>query len=170
MYNRQFLVSDKFLNRYLSSSSSKVCPLYSSFPSPKTKFRYLSLSLIFSSLSSWFVMLRLTQSVHLSLDFPLLRVPSGFHSKIFSGSLFPVINRNLYYEYIKSHYFIKQAQALTLIFGVSASGLCILNTPGRHKEIYTISYTYYANITISIFRIIRPIPEDFRRCKTYAYF
>jgi hypothetical protein len=44
-----------------SSSSSKVCPLYSGFPSPKTKFRHLSLSLVSSSVSPWFVMLRLTQ-------------------------------------------------------------------------------------------------------------
>jgi hypothetical protein len=145
MHNRQFSVSDKFLNRYLSSSS-KVCPLYSSFPSPKTKFRYLSLSLVFSSLSSLFVMLRLTQSVHLSLGCPLLRVPSGFHSKIFSGSLFPVTNRYLYY--IKSHYFIKQAQALMLIFGVSASGLCVLNTPGRPKEIHYILYHTRTTLTL----------------------
>jgi tellurite resistance protein TehA-like permease len=32
-----------------SSSSSKVCPLYSGFPSPKTKLRHLSLSLVSSS-------------------------------------------------------------------------------------------------------------------------
>jgi hypothetical protein len=36
-------------------------------------------------------MLRLTPAIHLSLGLPLLRVPSGSHSKIFSGSLFPVI-------------------------------------------------------------------------------
>jgi hypothetical protein len=35
-----------------------------------------------------FVMLRLTPSIHLSLGLPLLSVPSGSHSKIFSGSLF----------------------------------------------------------------------------------
>jgi hypothetical protein len=67
------------------SSSSKACPLCSGFPSPKTKFRHLSLSLVSSSLSPWFVVLRLTPSIHLSLGLPLLRVPS----KIFSGSLFP---------------------------------------------------------------------------------
>jgi hypothetical protein len=72
-----------------SSSSSKVCPLYSGFPSPKTKFRHLSLSLVSSSVSPCFVMLRLTPSIHLSLGLPLLRVPSGSHSKIFRGSLFP---------------------------------------------------------------------------------
>jgi hypothetical protein len=38
----------------------RVCPLYSGFPSPKTKFRHLSLSLVSSSVSPWFVMLRLT--------------------------------------------------------------------------------------------------------------
>jgi hypothetical protein len=75
----------------LSSSSSKVCPLYSGFPSPKTKFRHLSLSLVSSSVSPSFVMLRLTPSIHLSLGLPLLLVPSGSHSKIFSGSLFPGI-------------------------------------------------------------------------------
>jgi hypothetical protein len=36
-------------------------------------------------------MLRLTPSIHLSLGLPLLRVPSGSHSKIFSGCLFPGI-------------------------------------------------------------------------------
>jgi hypothetical protein len=74
-----------------SSSSSKVCSLYSGFPSPKTKFRHLSLSLISSSVSPWFVMLRLTPSIHLSLCLPLLRVPSRSHSKMISGSLFPGI-------------------------------------------------------------------------------
>jgi hypothetical protein len=74
-----------------SSSSSKVCPLYSGFPSPKTKFRHLSLSLVSSSFSPRFVILRLTPSIHLSLGLPLLRVPSGSHYKIFSGSLFPGI-------------------------------------------------------------------------------
>jgi hypothetical protein len=71
----------------VTSSSSSVCPLYSGFPSPKTKFRHLSLSLVSSSLSPWFVILRLTPSIHLSLCLPLLRVPSGSHSKMFSGSL-----------------------------------------------------------------------------------
>jgi hypothetical protein len=70
------------------TSSSTVCPLYSGFPSSKTKFRHLSLSLVFSSINPWFVMLRLTPSIHLSLGLPLLRVPSGSHSKIFSSSLF----------------------------------------------------------------------------------
>jgi hypothetical protein len=36
-------------------------------------------------------MLRLIPSIHLSLGLPLLRVPSGYHSKVFSGSLFPGI-------------------------------------------------------------------------------
>jgi hypothetical protein len=36
-------------------------------------------------------MLRLTPSIRLSLGLPLLRVHSGFHYKIFSGSLFPGI-------------------------------------------------------------------------------
>jgi hypothetical protein len=36
-------------------------------------------------------MLRLTPSIHLSLGLPLLHVPSGSHSNIFSGSLFPGI-------------------------------------------------------------------------------
>jgi hypothetical protein len=36
-------------------------------------------------------MLRLTPSIHRSLGLPLLRVPSGSHSKTFSGSLFPGI-------------------------------------------------------------------------------
>jgi hypothetical protein len=62
--------------------SSKFCPLYSGFPSPKTKFRHLSLSLVCSSVSPWFIMLRLTPSIYLSLGLPLLRVPSGSHSKI----------------------------------------------------------------------------------------
>jgi hypothetical protein len=75
---------------YIISSSSKVCPLYSGFPSPK-KFRHLSLSLVSFSVSPWFVMLRLTPSIHLSLSLPLLRVPYGSHSKIFRGSLFPGI-------------------------------------------------------------------------------
>jgi hypothetical protein len=73
------------------SSSSKVCPLYGGFPSPKTKFRHLSLSLVSSSVSPWFVMLRLTPFIRFSLGLPLLRVPSGSHSKMFSGSLFPSI-------------------------------------------------------------------------------
>jgi hypothetical protein len=76
---------------FSSSSSSKVCPLYSGFPSPKTKFRHLSLSLVSSSVGPWFVMLRRTPTMHLSLGLPLLRVPSGSHSKIFGGSLFPGI-------------------------------------------------------------------------------
>jgi hypothetical protein len=71
--------------------SSKVRPLYSGFPSPKTKFRHLSLSLVSSSVSPWFVMLRLTPSIHRSLGLHLLRFPSGSHSKTFSGSLFPGI-------------------------------------------------------------------------------
>jgi hypothetical protein len=71
--------------------SSKVRPLYIGFPSPKTKFRHLSLSLVSSSVSPWFVMLRLTTSIHRSLGLPILRVPSGSHSKNFSGSLFPGI-------------------------------------------------------------------------------
>jgi hypothetical protein len=62
---------------FISSSSSKVFPLYCGFPLPKTKFRHLSLSLVSSSLSPWFAMLRLTLSIHLSLSLPLLRVPSG---------------------------------------------------------------------------------------------
>jgi hypothetical protein len=41
----------------------RSCPLYSGFPSPKTKFRHLSLSLVSSSVSPWFVMLRLTPSL-----------------------------------------------------------------------------------------------------------
>jgi hypothetical protein len=36
-------------------------------------------------------MLRLTPSIHRSLGLPLLRVPSGSHSKTFSGSPFPGI-------------------------------------------------------------------------------
>jgi hypothetical protein len=71
--------------------SSKVHPLYCGFPSPKTKFRHLSLSLVSSSVCPWFVMLRLTPSIHRFLGLPLLRVPSGSHSKTFSGSLFPGI-------------------------------------------------------------------------------
>jgi hypothetical protein len=35
----------------------RACPLYSSLPSPKTKFRHLSLSLVASSVSPWLVML-----------------------------------------------------------------------------------------------------------------
>jgi hypothetical protein len=68
----------------------RVCPLYSGFPSPKTKFRHLSLSLVSSSISPWFVLLRRTPSIHLSLGLPLC-IPSGSHSKIFRGSLFPDI-------------------------------------------------------------------------------
>jgi hypothetical protein len=45
----------------------RVCPLYSCFPSPKTNFRYLSLSLVSSSVRPWFVVLRLTPSIHLSI-------------------------------------------------------------------------------------------------------
>jgi hypothetical protein len=86
-----FSKSDRYVSFSSSSSSSKVCPLYIGFPSLKTKFRHLSLSLVSSSLSPWFVMLRLTPSIHRSLGLPLLRVPSGSHSKIFSGSLFPGI-------------------------------------------------------------------------------
>jgi hypothetical protein len=39
-----------YVIQYLTyfSSSSKICSLYSGFPSPKTKFRHLSLSLVFS--------------------------------------------------------------------------------------------------------------------------
>jgi hypothetical protein len=55
---------------YSISSSSKVRPLYCGFPSPKTKFRHLSLSLVSSSISPWFIMLRLIPSVHLSLGLP----------------------------------------------------------------------------------------------------
>jgi hypothetical protein len=73
------------------SSSSKVCPLYSGFPSPKTTFRHLSLSLVSSSVSPWFVMLRLTPFIQLSLGLPLLRVPTGSHSKIFSGTYYLLI-------------------------------------------------------------------------------
>jgi hypothetical protein len=71
--------------------SSKVCPLYSGFPSTITKLRHLSLSLVSSSVSPWFVMLRLTPSIHRYLGLPLLHVPSGSHSKTFNGSLFPGI-------------------------------------------------------------------------------
>jgi hypothetical protein len=85
------LPAQMFSIRYIFIHSSKVCPLYSGFPSPKTKFRHLSLSLVSSSLSPWFIMLRLTPSIHHSLGLPLLRVPSGSHSKTFSGSLFPGI-------------------------------------------------------------------------------
>jgi hypothetical protein len=46
------------------SSSSKVCTLYSGFPSPKTKPRRLSLSVVSSSLSPWFVMLRLKTYIY----------------------------------------------------------------------------------------------------------
>jgi hypothetical protein len=35
----------------------RPCPFYSSLPSPKTKFRHLSLSLVSSSVSPWLVML-----------------------------------------------------------------------------------------------------------------
>jgi hypothetical protein len=80
-----------FLSSNFSFISSKVRPLYSGFPSPKTKLRHLSLSLVSCSVSPWFVMLRLTPSIHRSLGLPLLRVPSGSHSKTFSGSLFPGI-------------------------------------------------------------------------------
>jgi hypothetical protein len=88
----------------------KACPLYSGFPSPKTKFRHLSLSLVSSSVSPWFVMLRPTPSTHLSLGLPLLRVPSGSHSKIFYGSLFPGIpftnpNRHNHFSSITSKMF-----------------------------------------------------------------
>jgi hypothetical protein len=89
-----FLRAIKFLKLICisdSSSSSKVCPLYSGFPSPKTKFRPLSLSLVSSSVSPWFVMLRLTPSIQLSLGLHLLRVPSGSYSNTLSGSLFPGI-------------------------------------------------------------------------------
>jgi hypothetical protein len=37
-------------------------------------------------------MLLLTPSIHLSLRLPLLRIPSGSHSKIFSGSLFLAVS------------------------------------------------------------------------------
>jgi hypothetical protein len=80
------IVSVKYHHHHLRS-----CPLYSGFPSPKTKFRYPSLSVVSSSVSPWFVMLRLTLSIHLSLRLPFLRVPSVSHSKIFRGSLFPGI-------------------------------------------------------------------------------
>jgi hypothetical protein len=51
----------------------------------------VSLSLVSSSVSPWFVMFRLTLSMHLSFGFRFFRVPSGSHSKIFRGSLFPGI-------------------------------------------------------------------------------
>jgi hypothetical protein len=53
---------------------------------PKLSFAICLLSLVSSSVSPWFVMLRLIPSIHLSLGPPLLRVPSGSLSKIFSGS------------------------------------------------------------------------------------
>jgi hypothetical protein len=59
---------------YIYIHSSKVRPLYSGFPSPKTKLRHLSLSLVSSSVSPWFVMLRLTPSIHRSLGLPLLHL------------------------------------------------------------------------------------------------
>jgi hypothetical protein len=45
----------------------RTFPLYSGFPSPKTKFLHVSLTLVSSSVSPWFVILRLTPSIHLSL-------------------------------------------------------------------------------------------------------
>jgi hypothetical protein len=40
----------------------RTFPLYGGFPSPKTKFLHMSVSLVSSSVSPWFVMLRLTPS------------------------------------------------------------------------------------------------------------
>jgi hypothetical protein len=85
------IIYDHFQGKVYFIHSSTVCPLYSGFPSPKTKFRHLSLSLVSSSVSPWIVMLRLTPSIHLSLGLHLLRVPSGSHSKTFIDSLFPGI-------------------------------------------------------------------------------
>jgi hypothetical protein len=81
----------------------RVCPLYRGFPSPK--FLHLSLSLVSSSVSPWFALLRLTLSSHLSLGLPLLRIPSGSDSKMFSGrtwilNLFIYVNRRLDVETI----------------------------------------------------------------------
>jgi hypothetical protein len=80
-----------FPSLFIDHHHQRACPLYSGFPSPKTKFRHLSLSLVSSSVGPRFVMHRLTPSIHLSLGLPLLRVPSGSHSTIFRGSLFPGI-------------------------------------------------------------------------------
>jgi hypothetical protein len=76
----QLFVADLlYFNVWLIDHHLRACPLYRGFPSPKTKFHYLSLSLVSSSVSPWFVMLRLTPTIHLSLGLPLLRVPSGCH-------------------------------------------------------------------------------------------
>jgi hypothetical protein len=48
----------------------------------KTKFRHLSLSLVSSSVSPWFIKLRLTPSIHLSLVLPLLRVRYSYNKNI----------------------------------------------------------------------------------------
>jgi hypothetical protein len=50
----------------------RVCPLYSGFLSPKTKFRHLTPSLVSSSVSPWFVMLHLSISLWV---FPIFAFP-----------------------------------------------------------------------------------------------
>jgi hypothetical protein len=61
-------------NNWIYSSSSKGLSSLQWFSFTQTKFRHLSLSLVSSSVSPWFVMLRLTPSIHLSLGlaFPLI--------------------------------------------------------------------------------------------------
>jgi hypothetical protein len=60
--------SGNYMYHLLYHYHLRVCPLYSGFPSPKTKFRHLSLSLVSSSVSPWFVLLHLF-SIHVSVPY-----------------------------------------------------------------------------------------------------
>jgi hypothetical protein len=48
-------------------------------------------SIVSYSVCPWFDMLLLTPSIHLSLGLPILHFPSGSHSTVFLGGLFPDI-------------------------------------------------------------------------------
>jgi hypothetical protein len=76
---KQPLIRYKFIYHH----HLRICPLYSCFPSPKTKFYHLSLSLVSSSVSPWFVMLRLTPPIHLLFIY-------GLFNDAFSRSLYSV--------------------------------------------------------------------------------
>jgi hypothetical protein len=62
-------------------------PLCNWFPSPKTKYRHLSLSLVSPSVSLLLPILRVTPSIHLSSGLPFPRAPSCSHCRSVRGSL-----------------------------------------------------------------------------------
>ena len=72
--------------------SPKDCPSHDcgSFY-PEQRFSHKSVSPASSSVTPRLVMLRLQPSIHLSLGLPVLRVPSGFHSRVLHCSQFPGI-------------------------------------------------------------------------------